>query len=147
METGLLYLHSALRYLILILLVWSMYSAVAGLIKRKKYSDGVQKIYLITRILLDIQMVIGFILYFAMGYFYLLGKLGSLPPEATFFTIIHITGMITGISIINIGYFLAGKAEGNYKKYKRITISYGIGFIIIFLMIPWPFFHTWATWF
>lgn len=147
MQTILLYLHSGLRYLIIILLLWSLSTAITGLVKRKEYTERVRKIYTSTRMLLNLQMLIGLALYFMMGFFHLLGKLGSISDQAAFFTIAHISGMIVGITLINIGYFLATKAETDRKKYKRITIFYGIGSLIIFLMIPWPFFHSWATWF
>ena len=147
LKAGLLYLHSALRYLLIVLLMWSLYTAVVGLIKQKEYTTGVKRVHLSTRILLNVQMVIGLILYFAMGYFQLLDEVSSLSDQARFFTIVHITGMIIGISLINVGYHLAAKSETDRRKYKRITLFYGIGFLIIFMMIPWPFFHSWATWF
>lgn len=147
MIAGLLHLHSALRYILIFLLIWSLYTALIGLIKQKEYTRQKDRIYQITRILLDLQMLIGFILYFGMGYFHFLYKLGNISGEVKFFTIIHITGMIIGISLINIGYLLASRVESDKGKYKRIATFYSIGFLIIFLMIPWPFFHSWATWF
>ena len=147
LQAGLLYLHSALRYLLIILLIWSMYTAIVGLAKQKEYTIGVRRVHLSTRILLNVQMIVGLILYFSMGYFQLLDKIGSISDQARFFTIVHITGMIIGISLVNVGYHLAATSKTDRIKYKWITIFYGIGFLIIFMMIPWPFFHSWATWF
>ncbi|HKI44479.1 MAG TPA: hypothetical protein VKA08_04000 [Balneolales bacterium] len=147
LQKSLLYLHSALRYLLIVLLAWSLYTAVLGLTKRKEYTTCVSRIHLSTRILLNVQMIIGLILYFAIGYFHLLDKLGNISGKARFFTIVHITGMIIGISLVNVGYHLAAKSESDERKYQRITVFYGIGFLVIFMMIPWPFFHSWAAWF
>lgn len=64
-----------------------------------------------------------------------------------FFAIGHIIGMVIGIALINIEYHRAIDVETDHAKYKHIAIFYSIGFGIIFLMIPWPFFHSWARWF
>lgn len=146
-EAGLLHLHSALRYLLIVLLGWSLYTATAGLINQRKYTIGVRRVHLSTRILLNVQLIIGLILYFVMGYFHLLDKIGSISDQARFFSVVHITGMIIGISLINLGYHFAAKARTDKSKFQNITVFYGIGFVIIFMMIPWPFFHSWATWF
>lgn len=145
--TGLSDLHSAIRYAIIILLAGSLFTAYRGLINKKTYTEGIRRWYLSTRVLLNIQMLIGLTLYLFKGYYHTWTNLSNLSGMVGFFAIGHIIGMIIGISLINIGYQKAVKAEMDYTKYKRIAVFYTIGFLLILLMIPWPFMHTWATWF
>lgn len=147
MITGLLDLHSAFRYLILILLVGSLYTAYSGWKLNRPYTRAAHKWHLYTRILLNLQMLIGLTLYIFKGYYHTWGNVGNLPDQIGFFAIAHITGMIIGISLVNAGYHQAVKQKTDKDKYKRIAIFYTLGFGIIFLMIPWPFFHSWAQWF
>lgn len=144
---GLLDLHSAIRYLIVIFLIGSLFTAFRGLKNQQTYSLGIRRLHLSTRVLVNLQMLIGLALYVLKGYYKLLGHLTELPEMTGFFTAVHIIGMIIGIGLINTGYQRAVKAETDHDKYKRIAIFYTIGFLIIFMMIPWPFFHSWATWF
>jgi hypothetical protein len=64
-----------------------------------------------------------------------------------FFAFEHLFGMIIGIALINIRSHKAMEAKTDRTKYKRIAVFYSIGIVIIFLLIPWPFFHSWAAWF
>lgn len=145
--TGLLDLHSAIRYAIVILLAGSLFTAYRGLIKNQAYTGGIHKLHLSTRVLLNIQMLIGLTLYVMKGYYHTWTNLSNLPDMIGFFAIGHIVVMFIGISLVNIGYQRAIKAETDQAKYKRIAIFYTIGCLLIFLMIPWPFMHSWATWF
>lgn len=145
--TGLLDLHSAIRYIIVILLAGSLFTAFRGMINNQEYTQGIRKLHLSTQMLVNIQMLIGLTLYILKGYYHTWTNLANLPEMIGFFTAPHIIGMFLGISLINVGYHRAVKAEAGYTKFKRIAIFYTIGFLIIFLMIPWPFFHPWAQWF
>lgn len=145
--TGLLDLHSAIRYLIVLLLTGSVATAFYGLASRQRYSEGIRKLHLATRILLNLQMLIGLLLYIFKGYYSMWTQLASLPEMTIFFTAVHIIGMIIGIGLVNAGYHKAIEAQTDFAQYKYIAIFYSAGFLVIFLMIPWPFFHSWANWF
>jgi hypothetical protein len=147
-STGLLDLHSAIRYIILIFLFSSLFTAYSGLIGSRSYTDGIHKWHLSTRILVNIQALIGLALYFLYGFYHAWTN-SVLAANAMFgfFAFAHIIGMIIGVALINIGHQKALNAENDYAKYKHIAIFYSIGILIIFLMIPWPFFHSWAAWF
>lgn len=147
LTTVLLDLHSTIRYAIVILLIGSLFTAYRGLLKNHSYTEGIRKWHLSTRVLVNIQMLIGLTLYILGGYYHGLLNPSILVGVYGFFSVGHIAGMIIGIVLINIGYQRALKAETDHAKYKRIALFYSIGFGIIFLMIPWPFFHSWATWF
>lgn len=146
-NTGLIDLHSAIRYLVLILFIGSLFTAWRGFIDNRSYTDGVHRWHLVTRIFVNIQAIIGLILYFLNGFYQAWTNSALRQGMFGFFGIAHIIGMIIGIALINIGHQRSLQAETDHDKYKRIAIFYTIGIVVIFLMIPWPFFHSWAAWF
>lgn len=137
--------HSAIRYVLLILLFWSLYDAWHGVFKDRIYSMSSKNIHLATVILLWVQAVIGVSLYIMGGYYWLVGK--GYDGKAGFFADAHLLGMIAGILIITFGFRYALKAEPDKKMFKRVAVCYSIGTLIIFVHIPWPFIHPWGTWF
>lgn len=145
--TGLLDVHSAIRYAIVILLIVSLFTAYRGLMSKRTYTEGIRKLHFSTRMLLNLQMFIGLLLYILKGYYHAWANFSSISGMVGFFAIGHILFMFIGISLINVGYQKALKAATDHTKYKRIAIFYSIGFLLIFMMIPWPFFHKWAMWF
>lgn len=147
MTSGLTDLHSAIRYAVLILLAGSLFTAYRGLLREQAYTTGIQKWHSSTRILLNFQMLIGLTLYVLKDYYHTWSNLSRLPDMVGFFAIGHILFMFVGISLINVGYQRAVKAETDYAKFKHVAIFFTIGFLLIFLMIPWPFMHSWAMWF
>ena len=145
--TFLLHLHSALRYLSLLLLLLSFIIGIAQAINRSGLSLNVRRIYLWTVIFLNAQLVIGLIMYVLRGYYTAWANMQNMGSIFNFFGVEHFTGMLIAISLINIGYHSAIKRSSGRSAHKRIAVFYGIGFLMIFMLIPWPFLHSWATWF
>ena len=77
MDTGLIHLHNLLRWVILILLVISIFKAFSGWQQKKAFSPGDKKVWLFTMIAGHITLLIGL-------YQWLWGRYGMLvvsPPE------------------------------------------------------------------
>lgn len=146
MELFILKTHSVLRYVILVMLLWSLVSAWSGWNGRKAYKSLFRTVHQISRLLLILQMLLGIGLYYLLGMYKVLGRLGEASPESGFFAVGHVTMMLIAIILINIGYGVAMKASSDKWKFRRIAIFYTIGCLIIFMAIPWPFMHNWATW-
>lgn len=146
MEALLLKTHSVLRYLILVMLTWSLFTAWSGWKGQKSYKASFKKIHNVTRLLLILQMLLGIGLYYLFGFYKLWGHLQGIPEQAGFFTIGHVSMMLIAIACINIGYAVAVRAASDKWKFRRIAIFYSIGCLVIFMAIPWPFLHSWATW-
>lgn len=138
--------HSALRYLILILLAWSLIKAWSGWKGTRVYGSGARYLYQATRIVLILQMLLGLGLYYLMGFYRVLGHLRGAPDQSVFFSVVHVTMMLVAIILVNIGYMLASGAATDKGKYRRIAVFYSIGTFLIFMAIPWPFMHSWGVW-
>jgi hypothetical protein len=146
MEFLLLKSHSILRYVILVLLLWSLFTAWSGWRGRRLYKPLHGKLHNITRLLLLLQMLLGLTLYYLLGFYKSFGHLREASDQVGFFAVAHVSMMLIAIICINAGYTIAMKASTDKWKFRRVAIFYTIGSFIIFMAIPWPFMHGWATW-
>ncbi|MCB0662082.1 MAG: cytochrome B [Saprospiraceae bacterium] len=134
--------HSGFRWIVLILLLVTIFNAFKKRKGNQVWSDGDQKLALYTFISTHIQLLLGLILYFISPYvtFDMADKLSR------FYSVEHISLMVIGIALITVGYIKAKKAaEG--KKAKTIFTFFLIGLILILLRIPWPGMGLGANWF
>lgn len=150
MYTGLLHLHSALRYIVVILLVIAIIKAFTGWFGQKPFTEGDRKLGLFTLISVHVQLLIGLILYFVSPVVQsALSDMGSAMknPELRFWAVEHIATIIIGIVLITVGYSTAKRATSDLVKFKRIALFYLIGFVLIMTAIPWPFSGVPRPWF
>ena len=139
METGLIHLHSSLRWIVLILMVVAIVKGFSGRNKNVSFY-GTRKIALFAMISLHIQLLIGLALYFMRGWAGKWGTEGMMADKIMrFFTMEHMLMMIIAIALATIGYSGAKKMSDSMKQHKRIFVFYLISLIIILASIPWPF--------
>ncbi len=150
MYTGLLHLHSALRYVVLALLIITIAKAFIGWFGKKDYTTGDNKLSLFTFISAHTQLLIGLILYGISP----VVKAGMADMAASmkdpimrFWTVEHALSMIVAIIIITLGRVMSKKATTDAAKHRRIAIYYLLALILIFSAIPWPFSAVARPWF
>jgi hypothetical protein len=143
MYTGLLHAHSGLRWIVLVLLVWALIKAISGWTGKKEF----QKLpSLLALIFTHIQLLIGLFLYFkSSNVSFQSGVMES--SVLRFYTVEHILMMIIAIGLITFGFSSAKRLEAALAKHKRISITYGLGLLIILASIPWPFRGLGTGWF
>ena len=128
------HLHSGLRWVALILLIW----AIANAFSAKHFEKKHKLINLFAMLTLHIQLVIGLIQYFTSAKVqFSAGWMKE--PLLRFYGMEHLAGMLLAIILITIGYSKAKRKENDADKFKAIRLFYSIGLIIILLSIPWPF--------
>ena len=135
MYSALSHAHSGFRWVILALLVYSIFNAFT---RKNVYEKKDKMIYLFTMISMHIMLLVGLVLNFispkvqyASGFM----KDSSLR----FFGMEHLVGMLLAIVLITIGRRKAENAIEAADKQKKIRVYYTIGLIIVLAMIPWPF--------
>lgn len=133
MYTGLRHLHSGLRYVILLLLIIAIVSAVSGLLGKKEYTEGNRKLNLFTFIFSHVQLLVGLVLYFVSSKVDF-SNIGS-NSGIRYWTVEHITMMIIAIVLITIGYSKSKKALTSEAKFKKIAVFYTLALLIILLVI------------
>lgn len=137
-------LHSILRWVILILLVFTIVKSFNGMRQNGDYSAQDKKFALWTLIAAHLQLVIGLVQYFV-------GAKGIKAIQAhgmkdamgisgvRFYAVEHISIMIIAIILITIGYSTAKRILSPRKKHKRIFIFFLVALLLILSRIPWPF--------
>jgi hypothetical protein len=139
----LVHMHSGLRWVALILLIYAIINAGRSMASGK-YLKKDEMVNLFTMISLHMQLLIGLVLYFISPKVQFTE--GWMKDSMLrFFGMEHILLMVLAIAIVTIGRSRAEKKlEGTRNKHRAILMSYTIGLILILISIPWPF-GRWAS--
>lgn len=131
-------MHSALRWVVLALLVVTLVKAWQN--RNNTFTSGQGKLGLFTMISMHIQLVLGLALYMMKGWMSMLGQPGVMQNTVMrFFTVEHLVGMLLGILFGTLGHSLVKRAQTDEMKYKRQLRYFGLALLIIVASIPWPF--------
>jgi hypothetical protein len=133
-----------MRWIILVLLLLSIFKAFSGWQQKKTFTTGDRRIWLFTLIAGHITLLVGL-------YQWLWGRYGMLTtklPEGEsvmknkfyrFFWVEHPTFMILAIVMITLGYGMAKKKVADNIKFKRAFWFFVIALLMILVAVPWPF--------
>ena len=141
MYTALLFLHSWLRWIVLVLAVIAIYQSFIGQKGGIAYEKQHNTIAVSFMGLVHLTTLIGLILYFFFSPFGMQAFGGDVSPmkNATirFWAVEHIFTMLLGVAAITIGRIKAKKQEEDKAKFKTQFIWFTIGLVLILLRIPW----------
>lgn len=144
METGLLHLHNLLRWVVLILLLLSIFKSYTGGASKRAFSSGDKKTWLFTMIAAHITLLLGL-------YQWLIGRYGLLSyvkPEGSsttkdpflrFFQVEHPVSMLLAIVFITFGYGMSKKPVEDGVKFKKALRYFILALVLILAAVPWPF--------
>lgn len=147
----LLILHNWLRWFILIAALWTIIRAIGGMAGHKQYTKTDGRSNLFFMIFMDIQFLIGLILYFTGGWAKKWsGDVGAMMGNSAerFFAMEHVVMMIIALVLVHVGRKSVKKANIDRKKHSRSLLFFGLALLLILAAIPWPFradlgFHPW----
>lgn len=140
------HIHSGIRWIILLLLLGTIFKAFAGLNGKRAFTAGDKKMALFTLIFCHTQLVIGLVQYFAGKYYALPSSDDPIMNSYNrFFKMEHISMMLLALALITVGYSTAKRASSDAKKFKKIAVFYTIGLVLILAAIPWPFMAKFAN--
>ncbi len=133
MYPGLVHLHSALRWVILILLLVSIFQAFSK-------NGSLQKTSLFLLIAAHITLLLGIFQYFAGDFGFKIidrvGGFGNVMKDsfARFWVVEHLAAMLIAIVLITM-------ARGKVKKqnFGAASRMYVVALILILAAVPWPF--------
>jgi len=137
MNTGLIHLHSLLRWVALVAIVVAIINALGGLRKGRPFSKSDNRWSLITLITFHIQLVIGLVLYFMGGWHTQIGNMSD--KVIRFFSIEHLLGMLIVVILVTVGRASGKRASSDLLKHKRHFSYFLLALIILLFNIPWPF--------
>lgn len=148
MMTPVQHIHSFLRYPIVLLLIATLFFVWQSLKSEKKFTTLIDKLSLWSMIMVHTQMLLGLVLYI-LSPKVLFSEFSIAMKDSMFrfFTIEHILGMFIAIALITIGRVRLKRIVEPSFKLKNILWFYGLGLMVLFFSIPWPFIKNFGTWF
>ena len=134
-------LHSYLAYIVLVILILAVVNAISGLFSNRIFNlEKDFRISLFALILTHIQLLVGLILYFVsangLKAIQTVG-MGGLNSAARLLAVEHPFINIIAVVLITIGWSKHKKVMEAKKKFKTISIFYGLGLVLILSRIPW----------
>lgn len=141
MQTGILHLHSLLRWLVLALLIYTVIASFIGWTGNKPYTNGHKKLVTYTVLTVHVQLLLGLLLYFWNGWAGRLAEIGEVMSQSynRFYSVEHTLGMLIAVILITIGSARSKRIATDEGKYKAVAIMFGIALLLILISIPWPF--------
>ena len=142
MYSSLLSLHSLLRWLVLLSLVYAIFLGYRGWFGKKTFSRHDNFTRHTTATIAQLQMVLGLWIYFIsplMDSFMHHYKEAVKQGEIRFFGMEHSVMMAIAVVLITIGSMKAKRKSTDPQKFKTMALWFTAAFIVILIMIPWPF--------
>jgi hypothetical protein len=134
MYTGLLYAHSTLRYVVLLLLVIVIARSIVGWLNKRPYVKADNQFSLWLLIGTHTQFLVGLILYFVSPFVQFLGSTMK-DPASRYWTVEHLTMMIIAIVLITVGRISHKKLTADGDKHKRLFIMNALALLIIIVAL------------
>lgn len=135
-----LMLHSWLRWLVLLSGVLAAGRAVTAGARPWVASDSsAGRLFSIS---LDVQFLLGVLLYFALSPFTRQAiqdfAFAMRTPSLRFWAVEHVFGMLIGVVLVHIGRGRIRKADTDRKRHRTAALFYGLALLAIAAAIPWP---------
>lgn len=135
-------IHSSLRWLVLIALIISIFRAARGYYWNKRFTktDNLTRHW--TATIAHVQLMVGMTFYFQsplVKYFLRNFKTAKESIELLYFGLIHSVVMLLAIVLLTVGSALAKRQSIDRDKFRTMFIWYTAAFIIIIMIVPWPF--------
>ena len=138
MYNALLVTHSWLRWAVLIFGLIALIAAIKKHVRKDLTPDRSSLGLLISA---DLQLLVGFSLFFVSPYF---AALTQAPKAAMgdagtrFFAVEHALGMIVAIVLVHVGRIIGKRSQSPFR-YRTVAIVFALALVIILAVIPWPF--------
>jgi hypothetical protein len=142
MYTALLFLHSWLRWAVLLLGLLALGRALVGVRTRRPFTpvdDSRGRLFVLG---LDVQFLVGLVLYlwaspFTTAAFLDLGNAMRNPP-LRFFVVEHVFGMVAALGFAHVGRVRLRRAADSVQRHRTALIFFGLALVVILVSIPWP---------
>ena len=137
-----LFMHSWLRWFVLVLLVFVLLKFIWSFMQKKVYTklDRILSSALLGCV--HLQFLFGLILYFGLSPIVKTGladfKQAVKTPVLRYWTVEHLFSMFLFVVFVQVGFSLSKRAQEHSKKHRFMLIFAGIAFIILMANLPWP---------
>jgi len=141
MYSGTLMVHSWIRWAVVITGVIAVLRAIAGASGRRPWTPADDRAGLLFTIALDVQVLIGLLLYFVLSPFTAdaLKDFGAAMRSSPlrFWAVEHTFGMVVALALAHYGRVMVRRADVS-RRHKVAAIFFTLALLIILASIPWP---------
>src|SRR5688572_27733743 len=133
MYSILVFLHSTIRWLVVISLAYAAYRGYKGYKTNAPFLPADHIVRHWTATIAHVQLVLGIMLYTqspVVKYFWNSPKTAGSIFDALFYALLHFLGMLTAIVLITIGSALAKRKTEDKARFKTMFTRFTIAFII-----------------
>jgi heme A synthase len=133
-------LHSWLRWIAIIAAIGATLAAFRS--RTRDAEAPADRWSFFAMMALDVQMLVGLILYFALSPFtsQALADFGAAmrTPQLRFWAVEHVTMMFAAVIVAHVGRVLARKARTPQSKRMRLLVCFGLATVLLLVGTPWP---------
>ena len=137
-----LHAHSWLRWLALLVGLAAVARAFSGRSSRRPWTKGDDRLGASFTGLLDLQLLLGLVMYFALSPITKEGMrdMGAAMANTglRFWTVEHPFGMFLAIAVAHIGRGRIRKTSDAVRRHRTALVFFTIALILIVISIPWP---------
>ena len=133
--------HNIMRWVVLILAIYALYRVFAGLFGKKVWSEADRKSLSFYAIGMDVQLVLGLLLYFVFG-----GWFGMVTSDTAavmsnsgmrFFAVEHFSVMLVAVILAHVATIMAKRATESRKAFRNGAIFLTLSVLAVLVAIPW----------
>ncbi len=136
-----LVLHNWVRWGVLIIGVVAVGNSILGWVGSRDWTSRDRIIGSLFGILLDIQVLLGLLLYFVLSPITraALQNFGAAMGNETqrFFALEHVFYMLLAVVFVHVGSVMARRGNTDRAKFSRAAIFFTLALLMILLGIPW----------
>lgn len=141
MYTALLFVHSWLRWLVIVSGAAALGGAAGGAAGKRAWLPIDDRRLKLFAIALDVQVTIGLILYVISpvtqaGFADM--AVAMRDSILRFFVVEHLTGMLVAVALTHVGKARVRKAASAAARHRAVLIFVGLALLVLLLSIPWP---------
>jgi hypothetical protein len=134
MDIALLHTHSAIRYLVLILLVVVIVKSFLGWIGKKPFTSLDNKLSLFLSSFTHLQLLVGLVLYFVSPR--VIFSAETMANKALrYWAVEHIVGMLIAVVLITVARASAKRLTDDTAKHKRLFILNALAAVIVIVIL------------
>jgi len=143
-------LHNIIRWVVLIVAILALIRMYfGGWGGRKAFSRADDRASLLFVTMLDIQLLVGIILYVFLSpttMSLLNGSSSMAAPMTRYFGAEHAALMLISVIVAHVGRAQAKKAADARAKFRRSAIWFTVALVLLLAGIPWPFMPISRPW-
>jgi hypothetical protein len=128
MYSAVLIAHSWLRWVVVLTALAAFIRGVQGWSGHRRWSAADDRATLLFTIALDLQVLLGLLLYVSMR-----------DAVLRFWLVEHLFGMIVALVLAHVGRVKIRRTGHDGNKYRDTALFVGLALFIILVTIPWPF--------